>query len=511
MPPVSSPPTAPHAADAMTAARRGLVLLATMSETDTIEAVLQEVAESIFHLERFGWSFRVLVVDDGNDPAFGPLCTSLATTYGMELAVVPGPAAGLGGAILHGFDIAVADPTVDFVINLDADGQHDARQMGDLLRAHVARDADITIGSRWTRGGQCYGLSAARKVLSRTSAFVLHFAGVPRAVKDPTTSFRVYSRRTVLSVRRELVGFGGFSFFGAAIAIANARGLRVTETPIVFRPRLGGDSKLRASQVSRAVRDLPRIRSVASMYRRRDAGFLNAAHGSAGADNYNASRELEVLSNTPTSTRIIVNELAPHIGRRVLEVGSGLGLITGELVARGHEVTALEPDPTLFSRAVQTESPARRINATLVGSGVTDLYDTVLYVNVLEHIEDDIAELAAARARLAPGGTVVIFVPAMPSLYGSMDAVSGHFRRYRREELRSVLRRSGFSVGSLHNFDAVGVAPYWLSYRILRRSTLDAASVGLYDKVVIPVSLAVSRILRRRGPGKNLIAVGSQA
>lgn len=495
----------------MTTTRRGLVLLATMGETDTIEAVLQEVAESVFHLERFGWSFRILIVDDGNDAGFASLCTTLADGYGIDLSVVRGPASGLGGAILHGFDLALEDPSVDFVINLDADGQHDARQMGDLLRAHVAREADITIGSRWTRGGQCYGLSALRKILSRTSAFVLHFAGVPRSVKDPTTSFRVYSRRTVDAVRRELVGFGGFSFFGAAIAIANARGLTVTETPIIFRPRLGGDSKLRASQVSRAVRDLPRIRSVASMYGRRDAGFLNAAHGSAGAENYNASRELEVLSNTPTSTRIIVNELAPHIGRRVLEVGSGLGLITSELVSRGHEVTALEPDPSLHERAVSQESPARRINATLAESGVDGTFDTVLYVNVLEHIGDDIAELTLARERLAPGGTVVIFVPAMPSLYGTMDAVSGHFRRYRREELRSVLRRSGLTVESVRNFDAVGVVPYWLSYRVLRRSRLDAASVGLYDKVVIPLSLAFSRLSGRRGPGKNLIAVGSRA
>ena len=491
--------------------RRALVLLATMSETDTIEAVLQEVSEGIFGLERLGWSFRVFVVDDGDDPAFADLCRSLASQYALDLAVVRGPGAGLGGAILHGFDLAVADPAIDFVVNLDADGQHDARQMGDLLRAHTARGADITIGSRWTRGGRCYGLSASRRVLSRASATALHLAGVPRAVKDPTTSFRVYSRRTVLSIRRELVGFGGFSFFGAAISIAHARGLKVTETPIVFRPRLGGDSKLRASQVTRAVRDLPRIRTVASMYRRRDAGFLNAGHGTAGADNYNASRELEVLSNTPVSTRIIVDELAPHIGRRVLEVGSGLGLITSELVRRGHEVTALEPDPSLFARAMQSESPARRLNSTLPGSGVTEQFDTVLYVNVLEHIENDIEELRAARERLAPGGTVVIFVPAMPSLYGSMDAVSGHFRRYRREELRSVMRGSGLRVARLHNFDAVGVAPYWLSYRVMRRTTLDAASVGLYDKVVIPVSLAVARITGRKGPGKNLIAVGSPA
>ena len=137
--------------------RRGLVLLATMSESDTIEAVLQEVAESVTQLQRFGWVFEVLVVDDGGDRAFHSLCTKLGAEYGLSLRVVEGPRAGLGGAILHGFDVALSDPGIDYIVNLDADGQHDARQMGDLLRAHVAADADITIGSRWTRGGSSPG------------------------------------------------------------------------------------------------------------------------------------------------------------------------------------------------------------------------------------------------------------------------------------------------------------------------------------------------------------------
>ena len=481
-----------------------------MGESDTIESVLQEAAESIHRLARFGWEFDVLIVDDGDAPGFAALCEGTGTSFGLRVRVVTGPGAGLGAAILHGFSVALADESVGVVVNLDADGQHDARQMDDLLRAHTARGAAITIGSRWTRGGSCYGLSPLRKVLSRTSAVFLHAAGVPRHVKDPTTSFRVYDRDAVRAVSRELVGFGGFSFFGAAVALAHARGLTVTETPIVFRPRLGGESKLRAAQVWRAVRDLPRIRSVAQMCRRRDAGFLRAAHGSAGPSSYNASRELEVLSNTPTSTRIIVDDLAPHIGRRVLEVGSGLGLITAELVSRGHDVTALEPDPSLHARAVATPSTAVRINATLASSGVTGPFDTVLYVNVLEHIEDDIAELALARGFLAPGGTVVIFVPAVPSLYGTMDAVSGHHRRYRRAELRAVVERSGLRLEEMHNFDLVGLLPYWLSYRVLRRTALGGATVGLYDRVVIPASLLLSRLLRRRGPGKNLVAIGSR-
>lgn len=487
----------------------GLVLLATMSERESITTVLEEVREGVDGASSDGWTFEVLVVDDGGDPGFVTLCTDAARERGLELRFVDGPRRGLGGAILHGFSVALADPDVQVVVNLDGDGQHDARQIPGLLRAHEATRADLTIGSRWTEGGECHGLSPVRTVLSRTGATVLHGAGVPRHVKDPTTSFRVYSRRTLEAVQRDLAGFDGFSFFGAAIAVAAARGLKVSESPIVFRPRLGGDSNLDARKVVAALVDLPRIASAASQARRRDRGFLAASHGSAGPDSYNATRELEVLSNTPVSTAIIVDEIAPHLGRRVLEVGAGLGAVTRELVARGHEVTAMEPDPALYARLASAGTGATTVNGTLDDAPAGATWDTVLYVNVLEHIRDDTEELRRATGRLAPDGNVVVFVPALPALYGTMDEVSGHHRRYRRAELAAVFASAGLGMQSLRAFDTVGVLPYWLMYRVLRRRTLGGASVGLYDRVIVPLSRTVGRLTRGRGPGKNLVAVGS--
>jgi SAM-dependent methyltransferase len=203
--------------------------------------------------------------------------------------------------------------------------------------------------------------------------------------------------------------------------------------------------------------------------------------------------------------------LLPHIGTDVLEVGAGLGLVTERLVAAGRRVTALEPDPSLHARIGQRAGGATVLNATLATSGLAGTFDTVLYVNVLEHIEDDTGELVRARGMLRDGGNVVIFVPAMPSLYGTMDAVSGHHRRYRRRELSSVIRSAGLRPVWVRSFDAAGIVPYWLAYRVVRRKVLGGAAVGVYDRVIIPLSRAVSRMTGRRGPGKNLIAVGSSA
>jgi SAM-dependent methyltransferase len=134
-------------------------------------------------------------------------------------------------------------------------------------------------------------------------------------------------------------------------------------------------------------------------------------------------------------------------------------------------------------------------------------FDSIVIVNVLEHIEDDIQELEIAKSVLKPDGKIFIFVPAMPSLYGSMDAISGHFRRYRQSELKAVIRAAGLQTRTIRYFDPIGVLPYWLSYRVLNRKTLGASSVALYDKIIIPTSILISRATKSRGLGKNLILV----
>lgn len=495
--------------------RNGVILLATMSEMDSIEAVLQEVAESCYHLGHFGWKLSVLIVDDGENVIFHDHCKKLAASYALELVVVEGPKSGLGAAILFGFDLALQNSDVQFVVNLDADGQHDARQLGDLLRANITTKSDITIGSRWVKGGRSYGLSFARVLLSRISAHFLHLAGVPREIKDSTTSFRVYSRLAVASLQRDLVGFSGFSFFGASIAIASAQGLKVTEIPIHFRPRLSGVSNLRFKQILRAIGDLPSIRSTRHMVKAREDGFLGASHGQDGPDNYNAQRELELLSNTPTSTRLILNQFDGLLGKKILEIGAGLGQISMMLVKDGRSVTSLEPDPKLCKQLeASTQSLGVRsfpstLNQALSSSQISidEKFDSIVIVNVLEHIEDDIQELKIAKKVLSSDGRIVIFVPAMPALYGSMDAVSGHFRRYRRSELEAVIRAAGLQIQSVRYFDPIGVLPYWLSYRVLNRQTLGTSSVVLYDKVIIPASIFLSRLIRSRGLGKNLLMV----
>ena len=132
-------------------------------------------------------------------------------------------------------------------------------------------------------------------------------------------------------------------------------------------------------------------------------------------------------------------------------------------------------------------------------------------MNVLEHIENDIDELTIARSIIKDEGTIVVFVPALPRLYGSMDAISSHYRRYRRKELQAVIAAADMTVEKIFYFDSVGVLPYWLSYKVLNKKTLGGSTVKLYDKLVIPISLALSRVTKNKTYGKNLVVIAKKA
>ena len=241
--------------------RTGIVLLATLGERQTIRYVQEEVAESVRLLEESGYTFQVLIVDDSQDTEYNRHVEQSLKELHISGRVIDGPREGLGAAIVFGFDQAVLDSNVGFIVNLDADGQHDARQMPDLVRAHFATQSQITIGSRWTKGGSAPGLSFKRKVLSRVSAMMLHRVGVPSSVKDPTTSFRVYSRSAIEASFKTVTDFNGYAFFGGMIAVSSSEGAKISEVPIQFRPRWAGESKMKLARIVETAAQLLSIRT----------------------------------------------------------------------------------------------------------------------------------------------------------------------------------------------------------------------------------------------------------
>jgi SAM-dependent methyltransferase len=137
-------------------------------------------------------------------------------------------------------------------------------------------------------------------------------------------------------------------------------------------------------------------------------------------------------------------------------------------------------------------------------------YDAALLVNVLEHVEDDVRMLRQLLDLLRPRGALLLFVPALPFLYGALDSRVAHFRRYTRAGLADVVAQAGFKLELLKYFDVFGVVPWLIVGRLLRRAKHSERAAQIYDRLVVPVG----RLLESQFPpplGKNLVAIARRA
>jgi SAM-dependent methyltransferase len=209
----------------------------------------------------------------------------------------------------------------------------------------------------------------------------------------------------------------------------------------------------------------------------------------------------------------------PYLGRNIVEVGAGTGSFSKLLLQGDPEnLTLIEPSD-MFARLTEEIDPAkystdiRFFNGTFTDAvSAGDLAvrpDTIVYINVLEHVENDVGELAEIREALADHGKICIFVPAIPFLLSDFDRMIGHFRRYSRRELISKTEKAGFRVILARGFDIPGVFPWLLKYRLMRSVSMEPSMVNLYDRVFIPLIRLVEDLIKPP-IGKNLVLVAEK-
>lgn len=228
-------------------------------------------------------------------------------------------------------------------------------------------------------------------------------------------------------------------------------------------------------------------------------------------------KDLEAMDFAENYHRWILELFRPFIGKRLVEVGAGTGSFSKLLVETNPEsLTLIEPSDMFEGlRESVPESSSIKHSQNIFTNVADDIGasaerpDTIFYVNVLEHIEDDGLELTTVNQTLAAGGHACIFVPALPSLYSDFDKRLGHYRRYAKEELLEKCVAAGFQIRLERYFDLVGVLPWFLKYRLMRSQTLGSGLVTLYDKAFVPVIKPIERLLRPP-VGKNLLVVAQK-
>lgn len=220
-------------------------------------------------------------------------------------------------------------------------------------------------------------------------------------------------------------------------------------------------------------------------------------------------KELEALSVAVNYHRWIVRRIAGYLGETVAEVGAGVGSVSQLLLEQDvSHLVAFEPSSNMYpflAENLAREDRAVTINDFFHARYRPSGFDSVLYINVLEHIEDDRAELRRAFDALKPGGHLVIFVPALAWLYSDFDRQIGHFRRYTTKGLRELVTDVGFGVCQAGYFDIAGILP-WFVYFVLLRRSMNTGSVSLYDKLVVPVMETVEGVIPPP-IGKNVLLI----
>lgn len=223
--------------------------------------------------------------------------------------------------------------------------------------------------------------------------------------------------------------------------------------------------------------------------------------------------DLEIMNKAVNYRSWMYRQIAPYVGQRILEIGAGIGNFTTFFAERPLVITSdVFPNcidylnERFFGKA--NIKPMRLDIAKDYVSSIKDQnIDTVICLNVLEHIEDDAAALCRMADVLQPGGRLILLVPSCQFIYGTVDQALGHYRRYNRRSLLWKIAAADVEVEAVFYMNLAGVAGWFLNNRVLKRHAESPQQVVFFDRFVVPVIAAVERVLKPPF-GMSLIAIG---
>lgn len=312
------------------------------------------------------------------------------------------------------------------------------------------------------------------------------------ALNDPLSGSRAFRLE---ALKAEPFSLRGDDAEAEVLVKLSAQQYRFADAPVTDAPPRSTSS---LAQLSRTFARYATLQNDAD---NTHEGYSNLAHLEAGAPNYNTW---------------LASTFDRYAGQRVLEIGAGIGTITSHLTAGRELVTALEMDPFYVRRLKNRFRGQPQVEPYQGDIAMADWkglqarrFDTIVLSNVLEHIPDDAGAVATFARILPVGGSLILYVPAIEQLFGSIDEAVGHHRRYTMESLRRVLEENGFEVDTLKWMNLIGIPAWFMNGRIFKRRVLPPLQLRIYDqlaptlaqlesKVTLPVGLSLLAVGKRR-------------
>jgi glycosyltransferase involved in cell wall biosynthesis len=439
------------------------IIVPAYNEMYTIEPLIERVFAAALPE---GMAREVIVVDDASTDETSLILQAVVARY-PDMRVVTHPRnQGKGAAIRTG----VAQTTGDIVLIQDADLEYDPTEYCVLLAPILSGDADAVYGSRFL-SGSCKRVLFFWHALGNRLLTLLSNICTGLDLTDMETCYKVVRGDTLRSLPLRCNRFGFEPELTAKLA---KRKCRIYEVPISYRGRTYEEGK------KIGWKDGIRALGVIVMFAILD-DIYSEEYGRA---------ILYRLSRTRHFNRWMADVIRPWVGQHVLEIGAGMGNMSRELLPR-KDYVASDVDPTYLrylKNAFWGSPNVRMANIDLVSSadfeGHRNAYDTIICLNVIEHVEDDRAAVANLFGALRAGGRLCLLTPRSQRLFGSLDVALEHKRRYTPAQLETLVKAGGFCVLDSFTFNRAAVPAWWFNGKVLKRQRFGRIQLKVYDSLI---------------------------
>jgi len=433
---------------------------------------------------------ELVIVDDASTDGTSDLIRELAARWpGLIRPFFQETNQGKGAAVRR----AVEEMSGQYAVIQDADLEYDPNDYPLLLEPILEGHADVAYGSRFAprsmRRVLNYRHTLGNRFLTHLSNFFTGFN-----LTDIETCYKAFRADVLKTIPIRSNRFGFEPEITAKIA---KRRCVVYEVPINYHGRTYDEGKkITWKDGVAAICTILKFWLIDDCFE----------------DHY--GRDMLVnLSRARRFTQWTVQMIRPYLGQRIIEIGSGIGNISRHLPRR-ERLTLTDVDPVCLGsleNANRHDDLVTRARLNLACDAdfepLAGQYDTVLCLNVLEHIDNDLSSLVRMRRLLEPGGRLILIVPQYQRLYGAYDEHLAHRRRYNRRALLAMMEEAGFRIVKTRSFNLLGVLGWWLNSRLLRRRQMGRFQLKAFDTFV-PILKGIEAVVPL--PGLSLLAVAER-
>lgn len=440
------------------------ILIPVYNERTVVEQSLAQVLHAPLpeNLER-----ELIVVDDCSKDGTSDILDQLAAKE-PRIRLFRHPVnRGKGAAVRTAIEKAAGD----FCLVQDADMEYDPAEYPALLRPLLDGRADAVFGSRYLSGGQTRVLPFWHSLMNKGLTLISNmFCNLN--VTDMETCYKVFRTDLLKSIPIRSDRFG----FEPEITMKCAkRKLRIYEVPISYHGRTYEEGKkIGWKDGLQALGVILKFWLIDDLY--------VGAYGRGLLNN---------LTGTPQYLNWMAQLIRLHLGDTVLEVGAGIGNITGRMMGRRLRYVTSEKDTLFlhtlrnrFLRAPNVEVRALNPDRREDFDGLEEQFDSALCLNVLEYVADPRATIHWLRDCLKQGGRLVVLVPEGRTLFGSLDQALGHRQRFEARELREILYEAGLEIVHSYQLNKIGRPAWWFYGRVLGRRHISKVTLKIFDKTV---------------------------